>query len=126
MSELEDRLTSLLSDPDAMAQITALAQSLSGGNGGNAQEDGKEPVRTTGNDFSDLLSQFTGNFDPALLSRLLPVLLQANRSESVQTQAFLAALKPFLREERRAKVDRAAQLAKMIRLAKVFLATKEE
>ena len=58
--------------------------------------------------------------------RLLPVLMQANRSESGQTQAFLTALKPFLREERRAKVDRAAQMAKMIHLAKVFLAAKEE
>ena len=126
MGELEDRLTSLLSDPDAMTQIMALARSLSGEN--DSVEQATKPTQTTENtgDLSTLFSQLTGNLDPALLTRLLPVLMQANRSESGQTQAFLTALKPFLREERRAKVDRAAQMAKMIHLAKVFLAAKEE
>lgn len=63
---------------------------------------------------------------PALLSRLLPVLSQMNRNESSETSALLYALQPFLRDKRRDKVARAAQLAKLIHLAKVFLSTREE
>ena len=35
MAEFDDKLNSILSNPDAMAQIMQLAQSLSGGTGGN-------------------------------------------------------------------------------------------
>ena len=34
MAEFDDKLNSILSNPDAMAQIMQLAQSLSGGTGG--------------------------------------------------------------------------------------------
>ena len=77
-------------------------------------------------DLNAMLSQLTGGLDPALLSRLLPVLSQMNRNESSETSALLYALQPFLRDKRRDKVARAAQLAKLIPLAKVFLTTREE
>ena len=77
-------------------------------------------------DLNAMLSQPTGGLDPALLSRLLPVLSQMNRNESSETSALLYALQPFLRDKRRDKVARAAQLAKLIHLAKVFLTTREE
>ena len=51
---------------------------------------------------------------------------QMNRNESSETSALLYALQPFLRDKRRDKVARAAQLAKLIHLAKVFLTTREE
>jgi len=35
VAEFDDKLNSILSNPDAMAQIMQLAQSLSGGTGGN-------------------------------------------------------------------------------------------
>ena len=34
MAEFDDKLNSILSNPDAMSQIMQLAQSLGGGNGG--------------------------------------------------------------------------------------------
>ena len=77
-------------------------------------------------DLNAMLSQLTGGLDPALLARLLPVLSQMNRNESSETSALLYALQPFLRDKRRDKVARAAQLAKLIHLAKVFLTTREE
>ena len=110
MSELEDKLNSLLSNQDAMAQVMQLAQSLSQSGAGAA----------------DSGSAASGGLDPALLSRLLPVLSQMNRNESSETSALLYALQPFLRDKRRDKVARAAQLAKLIHLAKVFLTTREE
>ena len=139
MSELEDKLNSLLSNQDAMAQVMQLAQSLSQSGAGGAADSGSaasppppQSGAAAGNampgagDLNAVLSQLTGGLDPALLSRLLPVLSQMNRNESSETSALLYALQPFLRDKRRDKVARAAQLAKLIHLAKVFLTTREE
>ena len=136
MSELEDKLNSLLSNQDAMAQVMQLAQSLSqsgaGATDGGSAAPPPPPQSGAGNampsagDLNAMLSQLTGGLDPALLSRLLPVLSQMNRNESSETSALLYALQPFLRDKRRDKVARAAQLAKLIHLAKVFLTTREE
>lgn len=138
MSELEDKLNSLLSNQDAMAQVMQLAQSLSQ-SGAGATDGGSaasppppQSGAAAGNampsagDLNAMLSQLTGGLDPALLSRLLPVLSQMNRNESSETSALLYALQPFLRDKRRDKVARVAQLAKLIHLAKVFLTTREE
>lgn len=139
MSELEDKLNSLLSNQDAMAQVMQLAQSLSQSGAGGAADSGSaasppppQSGAAAGNvmpgagDLNAMLSQLTGGLDPALLSRLLPVLSQMNRNESSEISALLYALQPFLRDKRRDKVARAAQLAKLIHLAKVFLTTREE
>ena len=118
MSELEDKLNALLSDPDTMAQITRLAGSLGGSGGADSP-----PERPVGENTSDALSgltQLLGGLDPGLLSRILPALREVNRPESSETTAFLHALRPFLRPERQEKVERAAQLAKLVHLAKVF------
>lgn len=137
MSEWEDKLNHLLSNPDAMAQVMQLAQSLSGSE--SASDTGAAaPPTPAGNsappagtaapdvgDWNAALSQLTGGLDPALLTRLLPVISQINRPASSETAALLQALQPFLREKRRDKVARAAQLAKLIHLAKVFLTTQE-
>ena len=61
MSELEDRLTSLLSDPDAMTQIMALARSLSGEN--DSVEQATKPTQTTEN-TGDLSALFSGDSCP--------------------------------------------------------------
>lgn len=132
MSELEDKLNTLLSDPNAMAQVMQLAQSLSsqGGEAETAQPSPAAPPQggapPPADDLSSLLSQLTGGLDPQLLARLLPVLRQMDRPESSETAALLYALRPFLREKRRDKVARAAQLARLIHLARLFLTTREE
>ena len=105
MADLQEQLNSILSDPDAMAQIASLAQSL----GMSAAEEPKpEPPAA-------------GGLDPELLGRIAPLLRQLNQSESGEAAAFLRALRPFLSEKRRAKVERAAQLARLIHLGKTFL-----
>lgn len=140
MSEFEEKLNSVLSDPDAMAQIMSLAQSLSGQMNGAPSGDGAQPSDETrppadgqpaggaqpsgngpGGDPSALLSQL----DPELLRRLIPLIQQMNRPESSEAAAFLHALRPFLSEARRGKVDRAAQLARLIHLGKTFLISQE-
>ena len=131
MNEWEEKLNTLLSDPDAMSQVVNMAQALSAQMGGNApQGEGNaapppppqntSPPPDAGNPFS----QF-GSIDPELLQRLIPVIKQMNRPESSETSAFLYALRPFLKPSRRDKVDRAVQLAQMIHLAKTFFNSQE-
>ena len=61
-----------------------------------------------------------GALDPQLLTRMLP-LMQSLTQTSGPTQQLLTALRPFLREEKQEKLQRAAQLAKLIHLGKQFL-----
>lgn len=139
MSEWEDKLNTLLSDPGAMAQVMQMAQSLSqqmGAPEGAPPPDGvgmpppgpapaappsPPPQSAPPGDLSSLL----GSVDPAMIQKLLPVLSQMNRPESGETAALLRALRPFLKPERRDKVERAAQLARLIHLAKTFLLPQE-
>ncbi|MDY6020411.1 MAG: hypothetical protein SPI70_03205 [Oscillospiraceae bacterium] len=131
MNEWEEKLNTLLSDPDAMSQVVNMAQALSAQMGGSApQGEGNaapppppqntSPPPDAGNPFSQL-----GAIDPELLQRLIPVIKQMNRPESSETSAFLYALRPFLKPSRRDKVDRAVQLARMIHLAKTFFNSQE-
>ena len=118
MSELENKLNTLLADPEAMAQVMNLAQSLQSQLGGDA---GAAPPPTeTPAPPSAPLGDLLGGIDPALLTRLLPVVQQLNRRESSEAAALLYALRPFLRTERQEKVERAVQLARLFHLAKVF------
>jgi len=126
VSEWEEKLNTLLGDPDAMAQVTALAQSLSQKTGGETAPESPPAAAPEGgtDTLSALLAQLGGT-DPELTQRLLPVVQQLGRPESSEAAAFLHALRPFLREDRRDKIERAAQLARLVHLAKVFLTAKE-
>ena len=121
MNDWEEKLNALLSDPDAMAQVVGMAQTLSQQFGGGAPQSAAQSEPSGSGDLLGML----GNIDPALLTRLIPVLQQLNRSESSEASAFLYALRPFLKPSRRDKVDRACQLARIIHLAKTFLTTQE-
>ena len=139
MSEFEDKLNAILSNPEAMAQVAGLAQSL-GLNGppqgGQAQGDPppQEPQGQSrqqapggpadhpgGPDLSGLGS-LLGGIDPGMLQRLLPLLgeLQGD-SASDERMALLRALAPFLRPERREKVERAAKTAHLLHVGKKLL-----
>lgn len=136
MSEWEEKLNTLLSDPDAMTQVMNMAQNLSqqmgqsgggtppppppppaGGTAGPAPSASPPPQGDPMGDLSSLL----GGIDPGMIAKLLPVLSQLNRPESGETAAFLRALRPFLKPERQDKVERAAQLARFIHLGKTLL-----
>lgn len=118
MNDWEAKLDQLLSNPDAMSQVMNLAQSLS------AQMGSETAVPPPPPQGSGSASDLLGGIDPELIARLLPVLKQMNRTESTESSAFLYALRPFLKESRRDKVDRAVQLARVIHLAKTFLTSE--
>lgn len=66
------------------------------------------------------LSALLGDVDPGLLQVGMRV-LQEMRGGEDRNAALLQALRPFLREERQAKLDRALQVAKLTRLARSAL-----
>ena len=118
MAEWQEQLNTILSDPDAMAQIVSLAQSISGGGDAAPPPEGAPPPPQPD-------AGSVAGLDPELLRRLAPIMREMNRPESGEATALLTALRPFLSEARRGKVERAAQLARLIHLGKTFLTAQE-
>ena len=131
MAEFDDKLNSLLSDPNAMAQIMQLAQSLSGGQEPQAPPSPPPPPRQSPPPAppppvgGDLLSSLTGGLDPKLLSRLLPLVQELGGQQDSNARQLLYALRPYLKPDRQEKVERALQLARLFHLGKKFLASWE-
>lgn len=119
MADWQEQLNTILSDPDAMAQIVSLAQSISGGSSQSESPVGDTPHEPESNNTAIL--QALGGLDPELLRRIGPLMREMNRPESSEATALLQALRPFLSRKRRDKVERAAQLARLIHLGKTFL-----
>lgn len=108
MSDFEDRLNSILNDPAQMEKITSMAKSLMGG-GETAQERPEMKTQKGSGLFE--------NFDPAMLGRLSAVMGGMHRNDD--KQALLEAVKPYLSQPRREKLERAMKLARMIHMAEI-------
>jgi len=119
MTDFDEKLNSLLSDPEAMGQIMQLAQSLGGGF--NAPPPSPPPQQPPPPPVS---SPF-GGIDPGAVMRLLP-LIQELGEQNTNTRALLLALRPYLKAERQGKVDQALQLARLICIGKKFLLNQGE
>ncbi len=102
MSELEDRLNSILNDPEQMARISSLAQSLMGGEAKPGSSQTEAPAA-----------------DAALPGKLAALLGQ--QSGDPDKRALLEAMKPYLSEKRRGKLDRAMKLTRMAKLARLAM-----
>lgn len=123
MAEFDEKLNAILSDQEAMGQIMALARSLSGEKEpdpppSEAAAPAKKQEASSGG--SPDLSQLLGSVDPKLLQTGLHVLQEVQGKDDRNTQLLLA-LRPFLREERQAGLDRALQLSRMIRLVRAAI-----
>lgn len=126
MSELDEKLNALLSDPNSMAQVMQLAQQLSGTFGGASQPASASPPpppppQPPQPSFD---TSFLGGLDPKLIGRFLPLIQEYTQSNS-NTTRLLYALRPFLKAEKQDKIERAAKLARLIHLGKKFLSEWE-
>ena len=125
VAEFDEKLNSILSNPDAMSQIMQLAQSLSGGQEQPSDPPSPLPPPTPAPRQSapaqDMLSSLAGGLDPKLLTRLLPIIQELGGQQDSNARALLYALRPYLREDRQEKVERALQLARLFHLGKKFL-----
>lgn len=115
MDDMDSKLNAMLNDPAAMARVIQMAQQLSGGAAQSAPpQSPPPPPPQSGPPPTD------NGFDPMALARFLP-LLQDLRQSNSQTTQLLYALRPFLKEEKQPKVERAAKLAHLICIGKRFL-----
>ena len=113
MEDMDSRLNALLSDPEAMGRIMALAQQLSGESAASSPPPSPEPPPSS--------QQEDNGFDPMLLLKFLPLLQELRQDNSSQSMQFLSALRPYLKPERQPKVERAVKLAHLICVGKKFL-----
>lgn len=133
MAEFDDTLNSLLSNPDAMSQIMQLAQSLSGGQNESSpppQQTAPQPIAAPvfqphspplPQNEGNVLSALTGGIDPSLLFKLMPLIQELGSQQNSNARQLLYALRPYLKEERQEKVERALQLARLFHIGKKFL-----
>ena len=122
MTNFEEKLNSLLSDPEAMGQIIQLARSLGGSFDGSQfapfpPEPPQQPSPPVNNLFSGI--------DPGAVIRLLP-LVQELGEQNKNARALLLALRPYLKPERQDKVEQALQLARLICVGKKFFLNQGE
>lgn len=141
MGELEEKLNSILGDPQAMSQIMKLASSLGGGEApapppsGGEQQSPTPPMPSQpanagasaaagAPDLSALAGLLTGGegggLDPRLLTLASRVMREYRREDDGKA-ALLLALRPYVQEKRYAKLDKAVQIAKLSRLIRVAL-----
>ena len=134
MAEFDEKLNSLLSNPEAMAQIMQMAQSLSGGQAQQpVQQPQQRPVQPpppppmqppqppSGGDILSSLSGLTGSMDPTMLTKLLPLIQELGSQNDSNARQLLYALRPYLKPDRQEKIERALQLARLFHLGKKFL-----
>ena len=103
MDDLSEKLSSILSDPEAMRDIAALASQLGVDASGVHKEEDKRPE-----------PHMPQNDTAAQLMALAPML--GSMKQEDDTTRLLDAMRPFLSEERRQKLDKAKRLIKVMKL----------
>ena len=97
MNEFEEKLNAILGDPAEMERITRLASELMGG--------GKDDAPSA-------------DGDGELLGKLAKLMGSAGGNDKT---ALLQALSPYLKPERRTRLQKALRMARMARLARTAL-----
>ncbi len=95
---LEEKLSQILNNPDSMAQIMSMAQSL----GFQPESEPSPPSSTLP--------------DEEMLRGMMQLMQQVQQNDGKQ-EALLHALKPYLAPDRRDKLDKAMQLARLSKIA---------
>lgn len=106
MSELEERLNTLMNNPQLMQQIFSMAQAM-GAESQNKQTEQNEP------------SAEPPAFDPKLLQTMAQTFGQSGIDNNQNT--LLQALSPYLSPYRLQKLQRAMQAARLAGAASAFL-----
>ena len=141
MAEFEDKLNAILGDPEAMGQIVSIARALTGGSESTdsdplptpsvpAESPAGQGADTGQPDWSALLGLLggggdkgsplsaLGDLDPRLIQVAMTLFSEYSATDDNKT-ALLNALRPFLKEERRAKIDQAVKIARLARVIRV-------
>ena len=124
MEDLAEKLSGILNDPESMAQVKSMAESLFSGNGTTKNDNPLSGVLGGGGSESNPLSTLmkgdnqSGDMpDVAAIMRVVNLLKnQGNDNRS----GLLMALKPHLSSERQGRVDKAVKILKLVSLMPIL------
>lgn len=139
MAEFEDKLNAILGDPEAMGQLVSIAKALTGESEAASSPPPSEPPEPAEQsaagqdaaqpDLTALLGLLgggvggtplsaLGELDPQLIRTAIALFSEYSAADDNKT-ALLNALRPFLKEARREKIDRAVKIARLARVIRV-------
>lgn len=105
MDDMEQKLNSILGNPDMMAQIMNMAQAM----GANQPAEAPPPERANPPALPAM------GIDPAMLQKIAMIAQQSGIDN--HQQGLLRALRPYLHEERIVKLEKAMRAAKIAGIA---------
>ncbi|MBR2916715.1 MAG: hypothetical protein IKC07_03855 [Clostridia bacterium] len=100
--EAVSKIQEMFQSDEGRAQLGGIMDML-GGNSKEAQD-----------------SSFGGGFDPSMLLKIQKIMSMTSNSSDSERANLLRSLKPFLKEERQGKVDKAIQLMNMSKIISLF------
>lgn len=119
MDDLSSKINEILSDPQALQQIKGLGEML------GIADTSQSVQQKSKNNGDNMLSAFTGGLSPDMLSLLSKVApLMSNLNKEDDTTRLLLALRPFLSDERKKKLDEASKILKIMKLLPLIKETK--
>lgn len=101
MDELEEKINAVLNNPSEMEKISKIASAIMGGSG----DQPAEPIPEA-------------DVDVGMLQKMLGSLRGGGGKKS-ESRDLLEAMKPFLAEKRRRKIDKAMKLARLASIAEI-------
>lgn len=119
MAGLEEQLNAVLSNPQMMQQIMAMAQNFAP----SAQSAPSQPPQTPPPPPPPQPAANFPSVDPGMLQKLSGLMTQQGGVDK-NAQFLLKALNPYISNHRIAKLEKAMQAAKMAKLATGLLGSK--
>lgn len=115
MGEFEEKLGAILSNPQAMSQIMSIANSL-----GESEPTDASHISAANAENDTANTSGLNSFEADSLN-MIGALMNIYNQNDDQKVALLNALKPFVKEKRYSKVDKAIQIARLTNVAKTAL-----
>ena len=109
MSEFEEKLNSLLNDPEQMGKITQMAKSLMDG-GQESLPARAVPAVSASPDLG---------IDMDMLAKFGKMMSSGTGGGSSNQRALLEAMTPYLGEKRQRRMEQALKMAKMAKIARL-------
>ena len=123
MEDLAEKLSGILNDPQSMAQVKSMAESLFSGNGTTPDDNPLSGILGGGSGSNPLSTLMKGDNqggdmpDVAAIMRVVSLLKnQGNDNRS----GLLMALKPHLSTERQSRVDKSVKILKLFSLMPIL------
>lgn len=119
MSGLEDKLSGILSDPEAMAKLKSLGDALGLDTSGGFPQKPQPAAKPSVGFNLPFTGSGQGNDETlGAIMRLAPLLSDMGKDD--EASCLLNSLRPFLSEQRRLRLDRAGKMLKVMRLLPII------